>query len=361
MNCPKCGSENPEHARYCSFCGSALNGSPRSSDHPKVRTDDLARASAVLAVLSLCTFGITAVPAIILGIVSLVRIERSGGRLAGAGLAKVAIAVPALALALVLIFKPVTRLRDFARRGICQNKLSGMQFTLLIYSNDYDDALPRAAGPNSVWGPTPDWKATSISDAYGLGDGANGQASMSASLYLMLKYGYVTPHGYICPADRGVTEFKALEYGESSLLIYLWDFGPDPARHVSYSYHMPYGPYALTTSGDPGMAVAAGRNPWQRSPAAKARDFKAFDPNGTRAQVKAGNTMPHKFEGQNVLFLDGHVAFEKTALCGTNGDNIYTSWSGTDIRRGTPPKLGDQPRDRLDSLLVNDPPKSDDK
>jgi len=55
------------------------------------------------------------------------------------------------------------------------------------------------------------------------------------------------------------------------------------------------------------------------------------------------------------LFLDFHVGQEKRSFCGLNDDNIYTSWNGEDIRRGTPPRLGSKPADRADSLLVNDP------
>jgi hypothetical protein len=61
-----------------------------------------------------------------------------------------------------------------------------------------------------------------------------------------------------------------------------------------------------------------------------------------------------------VLFLDGHVYFEKRSYCAINDDNIYTFWSGSapnwDKRKGIPPQIGSQPKDRLDSLLVNDPP-----
>jgi prepilin-type processing-associated H-X9-DG protein len=71
--------------------------------------------------------------------------------------------------------------------------------------------------------------------------------------------------------------------------------------------------------------------------------------------MRASNAIAHKYDGQNVLFLDGHVYFERNSFCGVNEDNIYTSWDGLDIRRGVPPKLGSQPADRLDSLLVSDP------
>ncbi|UCG48915.1 MAG: DUF4190 domain-containing protein [Phycisphaerales bacterium] len=314
-----------------------------------------------LGLFAAYAFLCTAVPAVILGIIAWARIAGSGGRFAGLGFAVGGLATPIGTLLLYLALYVGSH--SISYRMVCATNLSGICRAMEIYANDYDDLLPRAGGPDSSWtGRVADWKAPDRFRAYGLKpDGSGGQASITSSLYLLVRYVEVPPKAFICKCDSGASEFKSSYEAPGAEAAELWDFGPSPAEHVSYSYHMPYSPYALTPSSDPGMAVAADRNPWQRSPAAKARDFRAFDPNGTRAQVKAGNAMAHKSEGQNVLFLDGSFAFEKTPACGVGGDNIYTSWSGTDIRRGTPPKLGDQPKDRLDSFLVNDPPKSDDK
>jgi len=103
------------------------------------------------------------------------------------------------------------------------------------------------------------------------------------------------------------------------------------------------------------MAVAADRNPWMDSPAAVAKDISLFNPEGGRESVKYGNAIAHEEEGQNVLFLDSHVAFEDRSFCGVNDDNIYTHWDGGDIRFGMVPALGSEPLDRRDSLLVHDP------
>lgn len=61
-------------------------------------------------------------------------------------------------------------------------------------------------------------------------------------------------------------------------------------------------------------------------------------------------------DGQNVLFTDIHVRFERIPFCGVEDDNVYTFWDGEDVRRGAAPVLGSQPQDRKDSLLVHDPP-----
>jgi hypothetical protein len=92
------------------------------------------------------------------------------------------------------------------------------------------------------------------------------------------------------------------------------------------------------------------------SPASAAKRFPGmFIPDGGRESVKYANAIAHDQEGQNVLFLDCHVAFEDHSFCGIHDDNIYTYWSGGDIRIGSPPVLGSMSQDRMDSLLVHDP------
>ncbi len=251
------------------------------------------------------------------------------------------------------------RIRGTAYRMVCGINLSQIGMAMMIYANDYDDELPRAGGKTSVWANTiPDWKGLNRYEAYGItSDGTGGQATISSSLFLLVKYAKVEPKMFICLQDFKVSTFDPAKYGvRDKELTELWDFGPEPWKHCSYSYHIPYGDYALTTSSDPRLAVAADRNPWITSPAGKVKDFSLFNPDGDRNDINAGNSPSHKSDSQNVLFLDIHVSPEKSSTCGVNDDNIYTSWDGEDIQRGTPPKLGSQPANKLDSLLVNDPP-----
>jgi prepilin-type processing-associated H-X9-DG protein len=241
----------------------------------------------------------------------------------------------------------------------CKKNLSEIGRAMLIYANDYDDEYPRAGGRNSVWGSDIlNWQADNRFAAYGLSaDGSGGMATISSSFYLLVKYIELMPKSFVCPGDAGITEFKPVDYGASDRkLIYLWDFGPEASKHCSYAYHMPYGLYRLTLSSEPGMAVAADRNPWIDSPAAEAKDIRFFNPDGGRESIKAGNAVAHKNEGQNVLFVDGHVSFEESPACGINNDNIYTFWDGGDIRRGGMTIPGaSEPADKLDSFLVNEP------
>lgn len=374
MNCPKCDQQNDDAAQVCSACGSDLLQASAPPQRSDVKTCELAVSSCFLGLVAVVQFlfggllppllvlcGIIfAILALALGIAALVSIEKSYGRLVGRGFAAIGITIPVAAFFLAGGYAALTRPRSVAYRMYCGTNLSGIGKAMLIYSSDYDDELPRAGGRNSKWGSTPNWQANTAAEAYGLNDGP-GQASISANFYLLVKYAEVEPEKLFCRGDKETTEFTLAKYKiRNKELVDLWDFGPDPSKHCGYTYHIPYGPYSLTSSSDPGLAVAADRNPWLDTHAQRARpvtDWTRFDPNGTRESTKLGNAITHQNDGQNVLFIDGHTSFEKQSFCGLNDDNIYTVQNGTDVKKGALPTLTSQPANKSDSLLVHDPPR----
>ena len=277
----------------------------------------------------------------------------------GFTLVELLVVIAIIALLMGILMPALARVRQIAFRMVCGTNLSGIGKAMMIYAGDYEDELPRAGGRNSVWSNRiPSWLADNRFAAYGLSaDSSGGSGTITASFYLLVKYSEVTPKSFLCKGDSGTSEFKPSDYQAGDReLIDLWDFGPEPLEHCSYTYHMPYGLYALTTSSEPGMAVAADRNPWINSPAAEAKTdmYASFLPDGGKEAVNIGNAISHQEDGQNVLFMDSHVYFHKRPHCAINDDNIYTYWDGGDIRRGGLPMTGSEPQARTDSFLVHD-------
>jgi hypothetical protein len=282
-----------------------------------------------------------------------------------------------------ILMPALARVRAVAYRMVCGSNLSGIGKAMFIYANDYEGELPRAGGRESNLRPSVNWLATDRYTAYGMTTtGGGGQATITSCHYLLVKFAEVTPKSFVCKSDTYTSEFKPSTYNSTRELIDLWDFGPWiaatgpwPMKHCSYAYHQPLPvsgtayAYALTTSSEPGMAVAADRNPWIVPPvqgglAKSPTGPPKFIPTGTPEEQKVGNSLAHQEDGQNVLFLDSHVYFEKRAFCGIDDDNIYTYWNAglaADLikRYGTlplpiPTSAAFSPKGRTDSFLIND-------
>jgi prepilin-type N-terminal cleavage/methylation domain-containing protein len=285
----------------------------------------------------------------------------------GFTLVELLVVIAIIALLMGILMPALARVRQLAFRMTCGTNLSGIGKAMLIYANDYEDELPRAGGRNSQWGQVKQWAGLTRMAAYGVdASGNGGTASISSCFYLLVKYAEVTPKSFICKGDSGTTEFKLADQQLPRAdfeLIDAWDFGPPTSawKSNSYSYHLPFGMYALTVSSEPGFAVAADRNPWFKSPAGDPGPFAEFVPDLTSAgnseSAKKGNAIAHQLEGQNVMFLDTHVEFEKRAYCSVEDDNIYTT-SGLqtgDHAKGVQPNPQLAPQSRKDSFLVHDP------
>jgi len=146
MYCPKCGKENPDNAQLCCSCSWVLTSISSIGPAPYARTSKLAVTALVLAILSFFTLFITAIPALIFGIISLVKIEKSRGQLKGKGLAIAGIAVPAalapLALMLGILMPALARVRMLAQRTACGTNMVGLSKAMFLYASDNDEMYP---------------------------------------------------------------------------------------------------------------------------------------------------------------------------------------------------------------------------
>ena len=149
MYCSKCGVQNSEEATLCVNCGSVL-GAPvaQPAGGMEAQTCGLAIASLVMGVLSIFCSIVLALPAIICGIIALVKISKSQGQLKGNGLAIAGIAVPVVVtvvitpLMLAILMPALAKTKHIAMRVVCGTNLKGLSTAMTVYMNDYDDQYP---------------------------------------------------------------------------------------------------------------------------------------------------------------------------------------------------------------------------
>jgi prepilin-type N-terminal cleavage/methylation domain-containing protein len=299
----------------------------------------------------------------------------------GFTLVELLVVIAIIALLMGILMPALARVRQLAFRMTCGTNLSGIGKAMLLYANDNDDEMPKAGGRTNTWNPAglgAGWIAPTRQMAFGI-TGNTGKATVSSNFYLLVKYAEVTPKQFVCKGESDTREFTFADLGTgvvpaSMTLTDAWDFGPggtaNPTyQYCSYSYHHPFSNFALTTTHEPTMAVAADRNPWMTLPTERGTElsFVAFMPDedgitgATSETARIGNTDAHQLEGQNVLFLDSHVGMEKRSYCGTEMDNIYTK-AETLLVQNTPGYykgivfngLTQMPTTRKDSYLINE-------
>ena len=250
-------------------------------------------------------------------------------------------------------------------RVYCAMNLKGLGAALAVYANDHDGMYPQLPGK----GP---WDKE-LGFGYYLekpdfSEGGSEEYSprtISASLYLLVRECDVSPKSFVCEASGrqfGIKPFEGDDL-EGRDIVELWDFGSDPYKHVSYSFHNPYGNFPAHGNLSSSFAIAADMNPWFKDgdilPPGEDKDTpqiidfneresfylgnSANHPNYEKKSFFSYEAIPDTNRGQNVLYAGGYVGYEQSADVGVRHDNIYTFWPTTenpteqDIRNGENP------------------------
>ena len=287
--------------------------------------------------------------------------ERQKMKKKGFTLVELLVVIAIIAMLLAILMPALGKVRQLAQRIMCSTNLSGVGKAMLTYSNeDKYESFPIAGSPGAYWdyGTTTgcagvcsfDWwdpRALAIIDT-----GTDKKVTLSACLYLTVKYADVSPGQFICPGS----DLKKFELGKYTLpttptigLPDVWDMGSKAKElvatpgirgkgHNCYSYQLPLktkdqttiGVFPISPTSNPSKAVLADRSPYWQAPMGTAALY-VWDSTNTKINanvdlIAAGNATYHQKDGQNILFVDQHAKFERSANCGVESDNIYTVW-----------------------------------
>jgi prepilin-type N-terminal cleavage/methylation domain-containing protein len=280
----------------------------------------------------------------------------------GFTLVELLVVIAIIALLMGILMPALAQVRRLAQRIMCGTNLSAIGKACIVYANDNDEDLPRAGGRGSEWsnqGKIAEWDA--LQEDYddpvewtAFGDKPpDGEATITSCFYLLIKYTDGTPKLFVCKGDVGTSVFKLTEDSETECedLGDAHDFGDGdpsnwPGEYCSYAYQHPFkhentgggtggsvnlGISVVWSGGSP---LASDRNPYldknaesyidgtdpEEEAPSWTTDEEFYDPFKTR------NSASHQREGQNVLYTDSHVEFEKAPNVGIENDCIWLCW-----------------------------------
>ena len=223
-----------------------------------------------------------------------------------------------IAAAIILIVAVVVPIaqqsQDRALQSDCRARVGQMGSGLSAYAAANNGLLPGADPARRRW----------------LSTGDETAASTSAPLFRLIKEGHLPAAVFVCPAVRA----RPALYRVTAAM------GDFPSSlHISYSYQHSFGGRRISLN-DPALA-AVSENMAILSDATSAMVGNTFRPD-----LANKSSLNHGGDGQNVLYLQGNVAWRPTPAAGVSGDNIFLA-DGVDNYDGT-----EAPTNDTDSFLL---------
>lgn len=283
----------------------------------------------------------------------------------GFTLIELLVVIAIIALLIAILLPALGRAREAAKRAACASNLKQTYTGMYTYSGDYSGAFPttgsdtitsivgeKSMNPNLVANTT----AKPTDEDSDLPT-SNTKVTVSMMMWKLVRAEIAQPELFLCPSSAQAGQKVATRDGTAvdpspSLFIdfpYYASITTSPSTtasassNISYSFVQPYSTFTGTKGSwdmwaadiDPRIIIGAdqndGANPIAGTPTTT-NDYSTISLNDLKQNVNSKN---HTGDGQNCMYGDGHISFEKTAYVGIGKDNIYTSRNGASLTGGS--------------------------
>jgi prepilin-type N-terminal cleavage/methylation domain-containing protein len=263
----------------------------------------------------------------------------------GFTLIELLVVVGLLALLIGILLPALARAREASRRTLCSTNLAWIGRAMNTYAASearYPLQPPQKSTRFGTWNNPP--AAGAVEDGFdpiaelyrqvGVSSPTYRQMGQPmANLWLLILQGLVTPKHFICLSDPVSPQPAQVRTNHAAFDGTYLTFGtlndnPGTATTFSYAFAYPFMPgdnphppwwWRGSSRGDVPLGADIG-------PSMTGADN---DPTAPAGSARSNSKNHSGGVGQNVLYGDNHVAFEKTNAVGIRGDNLFTADSGT--------------------------------
>ncbi len=215
------------------------------------------------------------------------------------------VVVAIIALLISILLPSLSRARELSKRTVCGANLRGIGQAMYIYAQDDPQVFPAIAQTfmstsNNLHLFFPQDRTTVPS--------TTGIPSPTVDMWAVVKANNTTPKQFICPSTTDVPDpaqdtTAYHDFFGIGSLSYGYQYQHDPNRRI------------IGTSSEPTFPFMADANPYVKG------GVKGITLLGDRMSQYRGNSANHtNREGQNVLYQDSHVSFEKGPDVGLSGN-----------------------------------------
>lgn len=273
----------------------------------------------------------------------------------GFTLIELLVVIAIIALLISILLPSLSTARELSKRVVCAAHLKGIGTAGRIYAADDDrsqwmipgfcqDRIDNGGirytgflgcdtegGGYNCGSAATSCRTTPSKKCNSAGQGGSTAVSVTRAFWMLVRSGDVTVKQFVCPSSDDTPDPSAEQIG----IDFWYDFAG--YGHISYGYMIPFGPRDTRPrdGADNRQVLVAEKGPFCAPETIPDWDVGADGPIGfddSPMRWRRFNSPNHggkrSGRGQNCLYGDGHVTFERRPIVGIDYDNIYTLMGG---------------------------------